>query len=205
MTIQASTTVRDAQANAIETAVGASPKLRWYNGTMPANCAAALSGNTLLAEGTLPSDFLTAASGNGQVAKNGTWTLTGQSGAGAGTNATFWRLYENAGTTCHYQGTLGVNVVIATNNTTAANANVLNFASTTGVVVGMNISGTGVVTGATVIAVTGTTVTMSHASTAGVGNAASITFKYDMEVDNVNVANGQGITVSAWSNTRGNA
>lgn len=106
MALQLSTGVRDAQANAIETTVGASPVLRLYSGTPPANCAAALSGNTLLATGSLPSDWLTAASGSGNVTKNGTWTVTGQSGASTGTAATFFRIWESTVTTAHIQGTV---------------------------------------------------------------------------------------------------
>ncbi len=105
MTIQYSTTVRNAQLDALETAIGTAPILRTYNGTMPASTATALSGNTLLAEGTLPSDWMANASG-GSKAKSGTWTLTGQSGAGSGTAQTFFRLYDSGGTTCHLQGTV---------------------------------------------------------------------------------------------------
>lgn len=98
--------VRNAGLDAKETAVGTSPILRVYNGTAPANETAALSGNTLLAEGTLPSDWMSAASG-GVKSRTGTWSLTGQSGAGAGTDGTFARIYASDGTTCHYQMTFG--------------------------------------------------------------------------------------------------
>jgi len=198
-----SATVANAQLDQIETTIGTSPLLRVYNGTAPADADAALSGNTLLADGTLPSDWLAAASGKSK-SKTGTWTLTGQSGAGAGTAGTFYRIYNNAGSTCHQQGTFGAQVQIATNNTTAANGNVLNFAATTGVVVGMNASGTGVPTGARVVAVGGTTVTLSHTSTAGVGNGVTITFAPDMVVDNNNIANAQSLTVNSYSRTAGN-
>lgn len=195
-----SVTVANAKLDQIETTIGASPKLRWYNGTMPADADTALSGNTLLAEGTLPADWLTAAAARVK-SKNGTWTVTGLAAAGAGTNATFYRIYDNAGTTCHLQGALGVSAALVTNALTAANANVLNFAATTGVAVGMKISGTGVVAGCRVLAVTGTTVTMSHTSSAGVANGAAITFDYDMKVDNTNIANTQVATVSSFTIT----
>lgn len=195
-----SATVANAKLDQVETTIGASPKLRWYNGTMPADADTALSGNTLLAEGTLPADFMAAASGRSK-AKSGTWTVTGLAAAGAGTAATFYRMYDNAGTTCHIQGTLGVSVVIATNALTAANGNVLNFAATTGVVVGMKVSGTGVPTGARVVAVGAGTVTLSHTSTAGVANATSITFSYDMPVDNASIANTQVATVNSYTIT----
>lgn len=101
-----SDTVRNAMLDAIETTVSTAPIIRLYNGTAPANETTALSGNTLLAEGTLPSDWLAAAS-SGAKAKSGTWTLTGQSGASTGTDATFGRIYAADGTTCHCQFTAG--------------------------------------------------------------------------------------------------
>jgi hypothetical protein len=196
-----SATVGNAKLDQIETTIGTAPELHIYNGTMPANADAALSGNTLLASGTLPSDWMAAASAKSK-AKAGTWTVTGQSGAGGGTAGTFWRIYVS--TTCHLQGTFGATTTINTNGATAANSNVLNFASTTGVAVGQAISGTGVPAGATVLAFTGTTVTMSIASTAGVSSSVAITFGYDMTVDNNSIANTQVLTVNTFSLTEGN-
>lgn len=200
--IQLGVGVRDAKANAQETHIGTAPTLEFWNGTMPATCGDADTG-TKIAEGVLPSDWLTAASGNGQVAKNGTWTVTGIAAAGAGTNANYFRVRKSS--TVHYQGKIGVSVPLTTNGVTSANGNVLNFASTTGVVVGMKISGAGVHADATVVAVTGTTVTMSHTSTAGVSSAVAITFSYDMPIDNVSIANTQVTTVNSFTLTEGGA
>lgn len=105
MTVTYSHDVNDAANDAKETAVGTSPRLRIYNGTVPTNARTALSGNTLLAEGTLPSDWM-ANSANGVKAKAGVWTLTGQAAAGAGTAGTFYRMFDSAGTNCKEQGTL---------------------------------------------------------------------------------------------------
>lgn len=105
MTVSYSYAVADAKNDAIETSIGTTPILRIYNGTAPTNARTALGSNTLLAEGTLPSDWMSA-SASGVKAKTGTWTLTGQSGAGAGTAGTFFRLFNSAGSTCHMQGTL---------------------------------------------------------------------------------------------------
>lgn len=105
MTISYSATVKNAKLDQIETTISTSPQLRIYNGTAPATADTALSGNTLLAQGSLPSDWMAAASA-GSKAKTGTWTLTGQTGAGAGTAGTFFRIYDSAGTNCHMQGTL---------------------------------------------------------------------------------------------------
>ena len=62
MAIQYSSTIYLARLDQIETSAGASPKLRIFSGSAPANCAAADSG-TLLAELTLPSDWMNNASG----------------------------------------------------------------------------------------------------------------------------------------------
>ena len=95
MTIYLANTVRDAMNDAWETAIGTSPIMRLYGGAVPT--ALATSPGTVLAEGTLPSDWM-AASSSGAKAKSGSWTLTGQAGAGAGTNATFYRIYNSGGT-----------------------------------------------------------------------------------------------------------
>lgn len=118
--MQYAVSIRDAQNNAIETDVGVSPIMRVYNGTAPANVAAALSGNTLLAEGTLPSDWM-AASSAGVKGKAGTWTLTGQTGASTGTAGTFFRIYASDGTTAKIQGTFGVGQEAVPDNNNIAN------------------------------------------------------------------------------------
>jgi hypothetical protein len=124
MTRTYSFAVADARNDAVETAIGTAPKFRLYSGTMPTNARTALSGNTLLAEGALPSDWMSASAG-GVKAKTGTWTLTGQAGAGGGTAATFYRIYDTAGTNCHEQGTVtatGGGGDATMDNTSVANA-----------------------------------------------------------------------------------
>jgi hypothetical protein len=111
------TDVRDAQNDALESTIGTAPTLSVFNGSKPANCAAADAG-TLLALGTLPSDWL-AGSSSGVKAKAGTWTLTGQSGAGAGTAGTYWRI--KVGATCKMQGTFGVGQEMVPDNNSIAN------------------------------------------------------------------------------------
>jgi hypothetical protein len=100
MALQFSTAVRNAMLDAIETATGASAKLRILTGSPPANPATAQTG-TLLVEMNLPADWMGAASG-GTKALAGSWTGTG---AAAGT-AGYYRIVDNAGTTCHEQGTV---------------------------------------------------------------------------------------------------
>lgn len=106
MAIQYSTTLRDNQLDQIESTAGVSAKLRLYSGAAPANCAAAASG-TMLLEMSLPADWMAAASG-GSKAKSGTWSGTGDAGAGTGTAAGHFRIWDSTVTTCHMQGTVTV-------------------------------------------------------------------------------------------------
>jgi hypothetical protein len=200
MGYQLSTSVRNARLDTVESTIGVSAQLKVRTGTPPANCAAADTG-TVLASMTLPADWMAAAAA-GSKALSGTWQ---DASADATGTAGHFRIYDSAGTTCHVQGTAGTNVVLTTNALTAVNGNVLNFAATTGVVTGMNVSGTGVVAGSTVAAVTGTTVTLSMTSTAGVASGASITFSYDMSLDNASIAAGQSVTVASFNLTDANA
>jgi hypothetical protein len=103
MTIQLSTTVRNARLDAIETAIGATAVMRIRTGAQPADCAQADSG-TLLAELTLPSDWLAAAAA-GAKAKSGTWQDASANGTGT---AAHFRIYESTGTTCHLQGSITI-------------------------------------------------------------------------------------------------
>lgn len=100
MALQYSVTVRNAQLDAFETAIGASAVLKIRTGSPPANCATADSG-TVLATLNLPSDWMAAAS-SGSKAKSGTWEELSADATGT---AGHWRLYASDGTTCHAQGT----------------------------------------------------------------------------------------------------
>lgn len=101
MALQYSVTVRNAQLDAFETAIGASAVLKIRSGSVPADCAAADSG-TVLATINLPSDWMAAASA-GSKAKSGTWEDTSADATGT---AGHWRLYASDGTTVHAQGTI---------------------------------------------------------------------------------------------------
>lgn len=101
MAIKYSTAVRNAQLDAIETVIGASAKLRILTGSAPANCAAAQTG-TLLAELTLPSDW-SANAASGAKGLLGSWSGTVVADGTAG----YYRILDNAATTCHEQGTIG--------------------------------------------------------------------------------------------------
>lgn len=101
MALQYSVAVRNAQLDAVETAIGTSAVLKIRTGSAPADCATADSG-TVLATFNLPSDWMAAAS-SGSKAKSGTWQDTSADATGT---AAHWRLYASDGTTVHAQGTV---------------------------------------------------------------------------------------------------
>lgn len=103
MTIQLSTSVRNARLDAIESTISTSAVLKIRTGAQPADCGTADSG-TVLATLTLPADWMAAAA-SGSKAKSGTWEDTA---ADADGTAAHFRLYASDGTTCHMQGTVTV-------------------------------------------------------------------------------------------------
>jgi len=104
MALQYSTTLRDAQLDAVESTLGTSAILEIWSGTEPADADTADGAGDILCSITLPSDWMAAASG-GSKAKSGTWSGTGTSAAGTGTDATYFRLTTSGGTV-HMQGTV---------------------------------------------------------------------------------------------------
>lgn len=101
MSIQFSTSVRNARLDAIETTISTSAIMKLRTGAAPADCGTADSG-TVLATLSLPSDWLAAASG-GSKAKSGTWQ---DASADATGTAAHFRIYDSGGTVCHIQGTV---------------------------------------------------------------------------------------------------
>lgn len=93
MAIQLSTTVRSSRATALNDAIGNAGLLRIYAGSVPANVAASVSGNTLLAELTCGTPFGTVSSG---VLTAG--SITQDSSADATGTASFFRLTTSGGT-----------------------------------------------------------------------------------------------------------
>lgn len=100
MTIQLSTAVRNARVAAIESAIGTAAKVEIRTGAPPANPATADSG-TLLVSYTLASDWSTQT--GGVLTFSGTPIAGTASGTGT---AGHYRIKDNAGTTCHAQGTV---------------------------------------------------------------------------------------------------
>jgi hypothetical protein len=134
MTVQWKDSLRNALLDAWETAIGTSAKVNVYNGTPPADESTALSGNTLLAQFSLDSDWASAAasgvknmtSGGSTVSSGNPYTTTG---AATGT-ASFYRIYDSAGTTCYEQGTVtatGGGGDMTIDNTSIASAQTVNL------------------------------------------------------------------------------
>ena len=103
MAVNKSVAVRNAALDAEEVAIGASPLVRFFTGAKPASCAAASTG-TLLVEMALPADWMAAAAA-GAKSMLGTWQDLVANASG---NGGYWRIFDTAGTTCHYQGTLTI-------------------------------------------------------------------------------------------------
>jgi hypothetical protein len=104
MTLQLSVTVRNAELDAIETAIGTSAILKIRTGAQPANCATADSG-TVLATINLASDWMSAAA-SGAKSMSGL-PVTDSSADNSGTAGHF-RVYASDGTTCHKQGSVTI-------------------------------------------------------------------------------------------------
>ena len=107
MTVQWSTTLRNALLDQWQTTIGTSAKIEIFSGSMPANVAAATTG-TKLAEFDLASNWASAASAGSKSLSSLPLSTTGQSGAGSGTNAGYYRIFASDGTTCHEQGTITI-------------------------------------------------------------------------------------------------
>jgi hypothetical protein len=133
MTVQYSTTVRNARLDALESAIGVSAILKIRTGAPPVNCAAADSGS-VLATVNLPADWMAAASG-GSKSKSGTWQDLSADAAGS---AGHFRIYDSGGATCHMQGTATITggggdmILDNTNFAVGQVFTVVNFALTAG-------------------------------------------------------------------------
>jgi hypothetical protein len=101
MSLQFSTTYRNALLDQLATTLGGSEVVKFFTGSLPANCAAADSG-------TKVAEFDLAASSDWAAASGGTKALASLplsvTGAAAGV-AGYFRFYD-AGAVCHMQGTL---------------------------------------------------------------------------------------------------
>jgi hypothetical protein len=172
--------LRNAQANVIETTIGASAKLQIRTGAPPASIGDANAG-TELAEVTAPADYFGNAA-NGAIAKIGAW----QASASANGLAGHFRMYTNDEATPHIDGLVS-----------------MPWAGSVAVQVGQQMHSGGNVYRCT-------TAGNTHASTppsgtgAGIANGTAV-FDYvgpvDMTMDNVDIAAGQQVTVNTFGIT----
>lgn len=184
MAVTRSVTVRNAELDSRATAWGASAKLRWYSGTMPANAGAALSGNVLLAEFTLSP---AAASGGVKAFVPSTLNATAQ----AAETVSFYRVYNSTGATCHEQGTVSytaaawaISTAYAVGDKKLANGNVYNCTTAgTSAASGTGPSGTG-------SGIADGTCVWAYVSALG-----------DLTIDNPVLSNGQAVSQSTLSLT----
>lgn len=100
MALQYSVALRNAQLDAITTAVGNAGTLRIYSGSAPSDVATSATG-TLLVQHTLGSPFAAGAS-SGSLSP----TLPSNVNASATNTAGYWRVYTSGGTAV-VQGTVG--------------------------------------------------------------------------------------------------
>lgn len=103
-------------------ALGASPKIRLYSGTKPANADAALSGNTQLAELVCAATPFSGFSDTGPNARGTLGAIAPDTSADATGTATFGRILDNAGTTVKAQFDAGVATETLVLNTAAFTA-----------------------------------------------------------------------------------
>jgi len=83
---------------------GGAAQLRIYSGTMPTDSDTALSGNTLLAQLTFSNPSFGTATDNNPGALNTANAISDDTDADATGTASFFRIYQNNGTTCECQG-----------------------------------------------------------------------------------------------------
>lgn len=100
MALKYSTALRNAQLDAISTAVGTSGILRIYSGTRPANVAAAITG-TVLAEFVCNASAFAATASGGVLTAN---AIANDASANATGTATHYRLFQSNGTTAVIDG-----------------------------------------------------------------------------------------------------
>lgn len=100
-------------------ALGASPKIRIYSGTKPANADASLAGNTLLAELTMAATPFASYSDTGSASRANFGAVASDTSADATGTATFGRILDSAGSTVKCQFDAGTTTQALVLNTAA--------------------------------------------------------------------------------------
>lgn len=186
MTRQFSVAVRNAMLDAKETAIGASPVLKFRTNAPPTDCATADAGSVLVSM-SLPADAMANAS-TGAKALQGTWSGT----AGASGIAQHFRMYASDGTTCHDQGLVSE----AYTNSKALS-------------VGQQVSNANGVYRCTTAGTTASSGTGPSGTGTGISDGTAV-FSYlqaapDMTIQNTSINSGQTLTVSTYTDTAANA
>jgi hypothetical protein len=101
MAFQLSFDTRNATLQALETEIGENPIMTVSSGVIPPDCGTANTG-TVLATMVLPTDWLNTPAG-GSITLSGTWQDLSADASGT---ASYFRLHNNGGTSCHMQGTI---------------------------------------------------------------------------------------------------
>lgn len=185
------TTLRNARLDAITTAVGASGRLRLYDGTQPATGGAATN---LLCDLPCSATFAPAAAG-GVLTVNAITTTNA-----ALTGTCTWCRVTTSGGTAIMDAPAGASVV--TTVTGSASTDTVTVGSATGLVIGMYASGTGIGVGARIVDIQGTTVHLSVENSGAVsGNG---TFNWDLVLTPATLTVGQPVSISAFTITESN-
>lgn len=182
---QFSTAFRNASLDQFEPVAGTSAIMRIRTGAPPANAGAARTG-TVLATMNLPADYMANASG-GQKALQGTWQDTSADASGL---AGHFEIMDSGLTTCHCQGLVS-----------------MPWAASVAVVVGQQMHANGNLYRCTVA---GTTSATAPNHTSGTATDGGATWQFvqvgtDVEIQNVNIAAAQAVSVTAFTLTAGGA
>jgi hypothetical protein len=111
--------------------IGASAKLRLYDGSQPTNPDTAISTQNMLCELVCNATAFGTVSG-GVLTASAISSGTGAAAAGTGTNATWWRLWKSDGTTPVADGTVGTSGAdLNLNNASIANGQSVSVSSFT--------------------------------------------------------------------------
>jgi len=185
------TTLRNARLDAITTAVGASGRLRLYDGTQPATGGAATN---LLCD--LPCSVAFAPAAAGGVLTVNAITTTNAALSGTCT----WCRVTTSGGTAVMDAPAGASV--STTITGSASQDTVTVGSATGLVIGMYASGTGIATGARIVDIQGTTVHLSIENSGAVSGSG--TFNWDLVLTPAALTSGQPVSISSFTITEAN-
>lgn len=185
------TTLRNARLDAITTAVGASGRLKLYDGTQPATGGAATN---LLCDLPCSATFAPGAAAATLTVNAITTTNAALSGT-----CTWCRLTTSGGTVVA-DAPAGASVTTTVTGSTATDT--VTVGSATGIVIGMYATGTGIAATARVVDIQGSVVHLQPRNTGAVsGNG---TFAWDLVLTPAALTSGQPVSISAFTITEQN-